>query len=717
MRLTIVGAGAIGGTVGAYMARSGHEILLCDTDRDHVEAINSIGLRIEGPVEEFIARVPAVTPDGLPEQLGAVAVAVKSQHTAAAASGLVGRLGEDGYVVSLQNGNNLPVLSDAVGAGRVVLGLVNFGADVVGPGRILQGNAATVRIGEADGTVTPRALELAAAIPYAEVTDNIVGYLWGKEAYGAMLCAGAVSDLPIAESLEDPKWRSLMLAVAREVLGQAPVRPEGFDGFNPGDLEGSLETLAEFNRRSAKSHSGVYRDLMVRRRPTEVRGHLQSLAGPLTWLIADVIGAIERGERTCEVANLELLATYERTLRLGPPIGAVVRTLPVPDRRQDGPLHGMAVAVKDLIAVAGVARGNGNPHDMAGLPQRDDAPVVTGLRRAGAEVFATTALLEYAAGALHPEVPETRNPVDRARTAGGSSGGSAALVGAGACPVALGTDTGGSIRLPAHYCGVVGFKPTFGALSTEGVTPLAPSLDHVGLLGADVAMTERAFSALIGRPPAPRPASLRLGLVEGHLAHPAIRPDVRAALEAAVVRLAMIATLGTVPVEALEEMSTTYDDIILWEAGRVHERRVSEHPDHYGPDTLRLLRAALLVDEERYRSAVSRRDRLRPEVAALYRDVDAVVTPAAPFTAPVTTPPIDTPEGSEEALFSAVHNLTGAPAVVVPCGQGAGGLPVGIQLSALPGADLDLLAIAAVVEGALRPLSPPSRWTRSEPGR
>ena len=146
----------------------------------------------------------------------------------------------------------------------------------------MQGNIGTFRVGEPGGGISERVLELAGALPYAEATGNIMGFLWGKEAYGAMLWAGAVSDLSIADSLDDPKWRPLMLAIAREVLAQAPVRPEGFDGFEPDDLEGSLDRLVTFNRQSAKSHSGIYRDLMVRKRKTEVDGQLGDLNGPLT---------------------------------------------------------------------------------------------------------------------------------------------------------------------------------------------------------------------------------------------------------------------------------------------------------------------------------------------------------------------------------------------------------------------------------------------------
>jgi 2-dehydropantoate 2-reductase len=324
VQLTIIGAGAIGGTIGAHLARDGHEVLLCDTDREHVEAINRDGLSIEGPVENFTVPVPAVTPEGLPGVLGRVAVAVKSHHTEQAAGLLRGRLAPDGYVVSFQNGLTAEAITAVTGPGRLIASFVNFGADVLAPGRIMQGNVGTFRIGEpAGGAITPRVAELAAALPYAQATGNIMGYLWGKEAYGAMLFAGAVSPLSIAESLEDPRWRPLMLAVAREVLAQSPVTPEGFDGFEPDDLEGSLDRLAAFNRGSAKSHSGVYRDLVVRKRKTEVDTQIGGLRGPLTCCVTALIHAIERGERQVDVANLKLLAECERAVRDGRPLPPV----------------------------------------------------------------------------------------------------------------------------------------------------------------------------------------------------------------------------------------------------------------------------------------------------------------------------------------------------------------------------------------------------------
>ncbi|MDQ1716637.1 MAG: hypothetical protein QOE89_590, partial [Pseudonocardiales bacterium] len=637
MQLTIIGAGAIGGTIGAHLIRSGHEVLFCDVDPAHVEAINRDGLTISGPVENFSVAARAVLPEDLPESLHRVAVAVKSHHTGNAAELLRGRLADDGYVVSFQNGLTSDTLAAVVGPERLIVSFVNFGADVLGPGQIMQGNIGAFRVGELNGPITPRVRELVAALPYAEATDNILGFLWGKEAYGAMLYAGAVSDLSIADSLEQPQWRPLMLAIAREVLAQAPVAPESFDGFDPDDLEGSLDRLVAFNRGSAKSHSGIYRDLMVRKRKTEVTDLMNDLAGPLTTYAGRLIQSIERGERTCEVANLELLAGYERAERLGRPLDAVVTLFPAPLRAPDGPLHGVQVAVKDIIDINGHPRGSGNPVAMRSAPAVADAPVVAALREAGADVFAATALLEYAAGALHPEVPETRNPYDPKRTAGGSSGGSAALVGAGVCSVALGTDTGGSIRIPAHYCATVGFKPSYGALPLEGVQALSPTFDHVGLLGRDIAATRQVFSALTGSTvPDTEPAGrqLRIGLVSGDLDRPDLEPEVASAVSNAV---ALLQKAGCTVVEvdggAFDRIGETFEDILLYEAWQVHQAGVSTSPSDYGPETLRLLQAGSAVSELTYQQAMQRRAELLPAAVAVYDAVDILLSPAAPFTA------------------------------------------------------------------------------------
>jgi 2-dehydropantoate 2-reductase len=309
--ITIIGSGAIGGTLGAHMIRAGHDITLCDADEAHVAAIRENGLIIEGPVNEFTVAARAITPDELPECVGHAIVAVKSQHTRAAAELLRNRLAPDGYVLTVQNGLTADILIEAVGPDRVISSFVNFGADVMAPGRIMQGNVATFRVGELDaGRITQRVLDLVEALPYAKPTDNVLGFLWGKEAYGAMLWAGAVSDLTIAEHLEDPRYRPLMIAIAREVLAQAPVKVESFDGFDPDDLEGSVGRLAEFNRNSAKKYSGIYRDLVVRKRKTEIDEVLLDISGPIFDKTAGIIHDIEEGRRVNERANLDELADF-----------------------------------------------------------------------------------------------------------------------------------------------------------------------------------------------------------------------------------------------------------------------------------------------------------------------------------------------------------------------------------------------------------------------
>ena len=316
MKITIIGSGAIGGTLGAHMIRAGHDITLCDADAAHVAAIREHGLIIEGPVNEFTVAAHAITPDELPDQIehahrGRQEPAHPRRRGTAPRPARPGRLRADGAERAHRR-----YLIDAVGRDRVVSAFVNFGADVMAPGRIMQGNVGTFRVGELDGgRITPRVLDLVDALPYAKATDNVLGFLWGKEAYGAMLWAGAVSDLTIAEHLEDPRYRPVMIAIAREVLAQAPVKVESFDGFDPDDLEGSLDRLAEFNRKSAKQYSGIYRDLVVRKRKTEIDEMLRDVNGPIFNKVAEIIHDIEEGRRVNERANLDELAEFVAALQ------------------------------------------------------------------------------------------------------------------------------------------------------------------------------------------------------------------------------------------------------------------------------------------------------------------------------------------------------------------------------------------------------------------
>jgi 2-dehydropantoate 2-reductase len=716
VRYLVLGCGAIGGTVAAGLARDGHEVLACDADPAVTAAINERGLRITGPVENLTAAVTAVMPADLPQRLdGPVLLAVKAHHTAAAAAVLAARMHGDGYVVSLQNGLNAGLLTDSLGSGRVVEAFVNFGADVIEPGVVLRGNRGTFVIGEIDGTVTDRVRALAADIADARVTSNVLGYLWAKQAYGAMLFATAVSDLPIFEVLQDTAFHPMLTELARQVLAQAPVTPMPFDGFDPADLAGSLGRLAEFNRGSAKTHSGVYRDLAVRHRPTEVEAILGPLDGPLVRRVAELVTAIEQGRRSCSRANLDLLAAYERLERLGRPVNAVVSVIGAPDRAAGGPLAGMPVAVKDIITVAGVPTTYGSPvHDPA--PAVADAELVRRLRRAGAEVFATTQCLEYAAGFAHPDVGDTRNPRDPSRTSGGSSGGSAALVAAGVCELAIGTDTGGSIRIPAAYCGVVGLKPTAGLVPLDGVFPLSPTCDNAGTLTATPAGAALLLAVLAGQ--ADRdPRDDRAGrdggdrdvrgtappvvrVLAAQLADPSVTAEVRSAVTAALDALTAAGwdvTELTAP--WLDELASWEEPLAVIVAREAHLVHAGRDTRGYSGGTRALLEFGAAVTDERYAWALGRRRELTAAIEVSLDGADALAGPTVGFTAPEQDPPFGVGDDNAEGRFTGPYNLSGHPAVSLPVPSA--GLPAGLQLAGHHGRDQALLRVAAAADELL----------------
>ena len=705
----VLGCGAIGGTIAAGLARDGHDVLVCDASQDVVSAVSAGGITITGPVESFVAPVRAVAPADLPKRLDCpVLIAVKAHHTAVAAASIADRLADGGYVVSFQNGLNASVLGEAIEPERVVAACVNFGADAVEPGVILRGNRATLMIGETDGTISDRVRALAADIADAEVTDNILGYLWTKEAYGAMLAATALSDLPIADVLAEPRWAPLLTEIAREVLGQAPVLPVPLDGLDPADLDGSLERLAEFNRHSAKTHSGIYRDLAILRRPTEVPAILGGLAvesAPLVRRVLELIAAIEAGNRTCGRANLDLLAAYERIERLGRPFNAVAAVIGAPDRAAAGPLAGQPVAVKDIVAIAGVPTRCGSPASDP-VPAAADAVLVRRLRDAGAEVFAASQCLEYAAGFAHPEIGGTRNPADPSRTSGGSSGGSAALVAAGVCDLAVGTDTGGSIRIPAAYCGIVGLKPSFGLVPTLGIFPLSPRCDHAGTLTATVSGTAELLAVLAWRAElahaadrvgAYGPAPFTVGVLAAQLADPAVTSEVAESVAAA------IAALTAEGWEIREVRAPWLDQLARWEetlavivAREAHLVHVGRDTSTYSEGTLALLEYGAKVTDEQFALAQHEQSELTVAIDSSLSGVDVLAGPTVGYQAPEEDPPFGVGDDNAEGRFTGPYNLTGHPAASLPVP--ARGLPVGLQLAGRRGADWALLTVTAAVE-------------------
>ncbi len=327
--ILIWGAGAIGGTIGAYLVRAGEDVLFVDSAADHVAAMQSTGLTIEGPIEHFTLPVRAALPAQVEGWFSRIFLCVKAHHTEAAAQALKPHLAEDGSVASFQNGLNEFVIGAVIGIERVIGAFINFGADYLAPGRILYGGRGACVLGELDGRQTPRleALHrlLLAFEPGAIMTDDILGYLWGKLGYGALLFATAVTDDSIADVLAAEAHRPVLVATAREAMAVAAakgLRPRGFNGFDPvafapgGEaqaVDASMAEMVAFNRRSAKSHSGIWRDLAVRRRKTEVdaqlgpilaEGAALGVATPVIRRLIAMIHEIEEGARGLDRVNL-----------------------------------------------------------------------------------------------------------------------------------------------------------------------------------------------------------------------------------------------------------------------------------------------------------------------------------------------------------------------------------------------------------------------------
>ena len=312
----------MGGTIGARLVRAGRDVLFVDADEAHVRAMNEQGLRITGPVDDFTVEVEAVVPTEVEPGLSVVLLAVKAHHTRAAIDAIAPLLTPDGCVVSVQNGLNESVIADLIGQERTVGCFVNYGADVLEPGVISRGNRGAVVVGELDGARTARIGWLHDVFtdfePDAVLTGNISGYLWGKLAYGAILFATALEEASIADVLANAAYRPALIGVAREAMAVAAargIRPEPFDGFDPAAFapdadesaaHRSLDRLVEFNRASTKTHSGVWRDIAVRKRKTEVDAQIAPIVSlgsdvgvpaPRTARLVELVHDVEEGRR------------------------------------------------------------------------------------------------------------------------------------------------------------------------------------------------------------------------------------------------------------------------------------------------------------------------------------------------------------------------------------------------------------------------------------
>ena len=340
MEVTVYGAGAIGGTTGAALARAGHDVLLVDSHAPHVEAINAHGLTIEREGKATTTAVRAVLPAGLARDLPLVLLAVKSHHTPEALDQIVPRLRASGTVVSLQNGLSEELIARAIGLQRTVGCLVNWAADWIGPGRILHGGHGAFILGELDGRITPRVRELAgllSAFVETPVTDNIWGYKWAKLIYGALLFGTAVVDAHVYEVVErSPDVQRVLVGIVGEglaVADKAGVRVEPFDEFDPawyraavgGDAAAgrrAMSAIATHYRGHTKTKTGIWRDLAVRKRKTEVDGQLGVLARkgeslgvamPLTRGLIGIIRDLEDGRRQMDWKNFDPLVALVKS--------------------------------------------------------------------------------------------------------------------------------------------------------------------------------------------------------------------------------------------------------------------------------------------------------------------------------------------------------------------------------------------------------------------
>ena len=389
-----------------------------------------------------------------------------------------------------------------------------------------------------------------------------------------------------------------------------------------------------------------------------------------------------------------------------------------------GPLHGIPVVLKDNIGVAG-QRTTAGSAILADHRPTHDATVVAKLKAAGAIIIGKTNMHEFAWGGTsdNPHYGQVKNPWDLSRMPGGSSGGSGVAVATGAGMGALGTDTGGSIRLPSSLNGITGLRPTIGRVSNHGVIPLAWSMDSVGPMartardcavllevlaghdphdpGSSVTATEQYTNAVQGQ----TLDGLRVGLIDGYsLDH--IQPDVLAAIQTALDTLTGHgATSTSVTVPDIEGNISAQLTIEAVEPSAYHQRNLRAHPEKYGDDVRLLLQAGELLPAVHYVQAQRYRAMLRAQMIAALKTVDVIACPTLPFTAtPLGQTSVEIDEGLPEEMLSAImqftglSSLTGLPAISVPCGFDRQGLPIGLQLIGRPFAEATLLRVATAFQ-------------------
>ena len=367
--------------------------------------------------------------------------------------------------------------------------------------------------------------------------------------------------------------------------------------------------------------------------------------------------------------------------------------------RWRGPLHGIPIALKDLIDTAGVRTTSGSALHADRIPS-EDAAVVRRLREAGGVILGKNNLHEFAYGgsSLVSHFGEVHNPWETTRIAGGSSGGSAAAVAAGISCAAIGTDTAGSIREPAALCGCMGLKPTYGRVSSRGVIPLSPSLDHVGPITRTVEDAALVLQAIAGYDPlditsaqVPVPdyvsvlregvKKLRVGVVREYFFEE-LDPEIASAIEHAVTGLATLA--GTVKEVRLEV--PTDRTLQAAESYAYHAEHIAKNPELYQPETLRRIRTGENVTAAEYSHHLRDLQEARRRIHTVFAEVDLLVTPTTPIPAPAIAELRASPDALRPAELRLLRNtrpfnVWGLPAISIPCGFTQAGLPIGLQVA------------------------------------
>jgi aspartyl-tRNA(Asn)/glutamyl-tRNA(Gln) amidotransferase subunit A len=439
--------------------------------------------------------------------------------------------------------------------------------------------------------------------------------------------------------------------------------------------------------------------------------------------------------RSRKISPVELTeACLQRINQLNPSLNAFITTMEDSARNdaQDlinrgnlsSPLVGIPIAVKDLYETKGTVTTAGSRFFGDYVPDKDSA-VIEKIKQSGALIMGKTNTHEFAFGVtgVNPHYGACRNPWDTARISGGSSSGSAVAVATGMSLGALGTDTGGSIRIPASLCGVVGLKPTFGRVSLRGIFPLSWNLDHAGPLARSVRDTAVLLQVIAGYDPLD-PASeneqiddyliglgesirgWKVAFAEGSYFEEADPGVTSAVNEAAKAFESLGAIVTNVDMEFLRELALSNGQMVQADAAAYHRDRLSEHPDWFGADVRERLEIGRSLASTVYSLARRKQSEGRRWMEALFHDYDLLILP----TTPITAPKIEGTNAIEQARrltrFTAPFNLTGLPALSLPCGYDSSGLPIGLQLVSRAWSEARLLqaghAYERIISGTMR---------------